>query len=195
MSEQSELVTVFRSADDEAEEDARAIAELFSAQGLSPVVLDDSAPGVPEGAWEVQVAPSQVGRAEELIAEARLPDEDLTDVDESSGLDMETVFSASSGTTQEMEATAVRSILEDAGIATVTIGDAVLPNLAFEIRVSERSTPNGHARCSPKPRQPALLLQKRQSGRAKASNRPTNTASNVMRSGCDRGPTHGIPTD
>jgi hypothetical protein len=31
----------------------------------------------------------------------------------------------------------VRSILEDAGIATVTVGDAVLPNLSFEIRVAK----------------------------------------------------------
>ena len=87
---------------------------------------------------------------------------------------METVFSTSSGTTQEMEATAVRSILEDAGIATVTIGDAVLPNLAFEIRVAKEHAERARQVLAGKPRQEqALLLQKRQSGRAKASNRPT----------------------
>ena len=50
-------------------------------------------------------------------------------------LDMETVFSASGGTTQELEASTVQGLLEGAGIPAVIVGDAVLPNLSFEIRV------------------------------------------------------------
>jgi hypothetical protein len=137
MNADSELITVFRSADDDAQEDAEAIRDLLAAEGLDPVLLDDSAPGVPEGAWEVQVSSAQSSMAEELIARSALPDTELTEVSESSDLDMETVFRASSGTTAELEAMSVKSILEGAGIATVLVGDAVLPNLAFEVRVAK----------------------------------------------------------
>jgi len=131
-----QLVTVFRSADDSAEEDALAIGELLAGQGMNPVVLDDNAPDVPEGAWEVQVAPEFAAGAEGLIARASLPEDELVDVDESSDLDMETVFSAPAGTTQQMEAVGIVSLLESVGIATVMVGDAVLPNLDFEVRVA-----------------------------------------------------------
>lgn len=136
MPDQTDLVTVFRSADEDAEEDARAIEELLSAQDLSPTLLDDEAPGVPEGVWEVQVPAAQAPRAEALIGAARLPDDELTDVSDSHGLDTETVFTASGGATAELETTAVKSVLEDAGIATVIVGNSMLPNLAFEIRVA-----------------------------------------------------------
>jgi hypothetical protein len=136
MAEQTDLVTVFRSADDAAEEDVTAIAELLSGQNLNPVVLNDSAPGVPEGAWEVQVPAAESERAERLISEARLPDDDVVNVDESPEFDSETVFRASGGSTAELEAMSVKSVLEGAGIGTFIVGDSVLPNLAFEVRVA-----------------------------------------------------------
>ncbi len=136
MNGDAELITVFRSADEDAREDAEAIRDLLAAEGLSPVLLDDGAPGVPEGAWEVQVPPAQSARAEELIAEARLPDTDFVEANPSAELDTETVFSAPGGATAEMEALSVQSVLEGAGIATVLVGDQVLPNLAFEVRVA-----------------------------------------------------------
>jgi hypothetical protein len=52
--------------------------------------------------------------------------------DPSHHLDLEAVFQGAT----EMEALAVQGLLEDAGIKTVLIGDAVLPNLPFEIRVA-----------------------------------------------------------
>ena len=137
MADQTEQVTVFRSADDSAEEDARAIGEVLAAQGMNPVILDDSAPGVPSGAWEVQVAARFAAEAERLIADTSLPEDELSDVDTSDELDLETVFSAPGGTTQEMEANAVASLLESSGIAVVVVGDPVLPNLAFEVRVAK----------------------------------------------------------
>ena len=143
MSSDAELITVFRSADEDARDDAAAIRELLAAEGLQAVVLDDSAPGVPEGAWEVQVPSAQTSMAEELIARSNLPDTPAEGSD-SSDLDMETVFRASSGTTSELEALSVQGILEGAGIATVMIGDAVLPNLAFEVRVAKENA--GQAR-------------------------------------------------
>ena len=137
MNGDAELITVFRSADEDAQEDSEAIRDLLSAKGLHPVLLDDSAPGVPEGAWEVQVPPAESARAEELIAEAPLAETELAEVSDSPQLDTETVFSAPGGTTTaEMEALSIRSILEGAGIATVLVGDAILPNLPFEVRVA-----------------------------------------------------------
>lgn len=133
----AELVTVFRSADESAEEDAKAVGELLTSEGIDAVVLDDDAPGVPEMAWEVRVRPGDVTRAERLIAEARLPDDELVEVDESPALDTETVFSAPAGPTAEIEAMSVKSVLDAAGIASFIVGDSVLPNLPFEVRVAK----------------------------------------------------------
>jgi hypothetical protein len=137
MNGEAELITVFRSADDDAREDAEAIRDVLTAKGLNPVLLNDDAPGVPEGAWEVRVPPAESALAEQFIAEAPLPDAELTEVSEASDLDMETVFRAHAGTTAEMEAETVQSILEGAGIQTVLVGDSVLPNLPFEVRVAK----------------------------------------------------------
>ena len=88
MNGEADLITVFRSADDDAHEEAEAIVDLLSGEGLAPVLLDDSAPGVPEGAYQVRVPPEQSARAEELIGEAHLPDDELTNVNETSDMDM-----------------------------------------------------------------------------------------------------------
>jgi len=117
--------------DAEAKEDAESIVELLADEGIEAILLDDSAPGVPEGVFEVQVPAPDVARAEELIAENPLPDE-AEDVDPSSDLDLETVASA----TSEMEAMSIKNMLESNEIATVLVGDSVLPNLAFEVRVA-----------------------------------------------------------
>jgi len=68
MSISSDLVTVYRSMDAAAKEDCEVISDILTAEGLSPVILDDSAPGVPEGTFEVRVPSSQLQRAEELVA-------------------------------------------------------------------------------------------------------------------------------
>jgi hypothetical protein len=132
-----EMVTVFRSADDDAEADAKTIGEMLTAEGIHAVVLDDSAPGVPSGAWEVQTPAVDASRAEQIIAEASLPDEELTDVNDSAALDMVAVFRARSSVTAEMEAMAIKGMLEAAGIAAIIVGDSVLPNLPFEVRVAK----------------------------------------------------------
>jgi hypothetical protein len=136
MPAETELVTVYRSADDSAEEDGEAIRELLVAQGITAVVLGDTEPGVPEGAWEVRVPPADAARAEDLIATAPLPEGELVEADDSSALDMETVFSAGGGTTAELEAMSIKSVLESSGVAAMIVGDSVLPNLAFEVRVA-----------------------------------------------------------
>ncbi len=50
-------------------------------------------------------------------------------------LDLETI-SSHSGVTAEMEAMSVKGLLEASGIEAVIIGDAVLPNFPFEVRVA-----------------------------------------------------------
>ncbi len=131
------MINVFRSADEDAEADARAVHELLTSQGIEAVLLDDSAPGVPSGAWEVQTPAADVARAEQLIGQARLPDSDLTEVSESAAFDVETVFRAHAGTSAEMQAMSVKSMLESSGIATILVGDSVLPNLSFEVQVAK----------------------------------------------------------
>ncbi len=136
MSVKSDLVTVYRSMDATAKEDCEAIIEMLADEGISAVMVDDSAPGVPEGTYEVRVPAAQAVRAEKLIDENPLPDE-VEEVDDSAALDLETVFHAEgSSTTAEIESLSVKNLLESNGIAAVLVGDSVLPNLPFEVKVA-----------------------------------------------------------
>jgi len=118
-----------------AEEDCEAIQEMLAEEGISSEIVDDSAPGVPEGTFEVRVAPADVKMAEKLIAERASEDEEAT-VDTSENFDLETIFHAESGTTSEVEAQNIKNLLEFNGITAVLVGDSVLPNLPFEVRVA-----------------------------------------------------------
>ena len=130
----SVLVTVYRSMDATAKDDCDLIVDILTAEGLSPVILDDSAPGVPEGTFEVQVPADQLQKAEQLIAENPLPDE-VEEVDDSSDLDLETIFHAD-GTLAEVESMEIKNLLEASGIAAVVVGNSVLPTMSFEVRVA-----------------------------------------------------------
>jgi hypothetical protein len=139
MTGQSDLVTVYRSMDISAEEDCETIADLLEAEGLSPVIYDDAAPGVPEGAYEIRVPPDQQARAEQIIADNPLPDE-VEEVDASHYLDLsQPIFHSEGSTTAEFEATEIKKLLEANGIAAIMIGDSVLPNFPFEVRVAEEN--------------------------------------------------------
>jgi Putative prokaryotic signal transducing protein len=131
VSNERELITVYRSMDAEAKEDAENIVELLTDAGIQAFLLDDTAPGVPEGVFEVRVPAAAAARAEEIIAENPLPEE-AEEVDPSSDLDLETIVGASS----EMEAMGIKNLLESNGIAAVLVGDSVLPNFPFEVRVA-----------------------------------------------------------
>ena len=135
MNDKPELVTVFRSADSSAEEDAENVYDLLVESGLSPVVLRDDAIGVPSGTCEVRVPSEQAKQADELItASAESKPEPG---DPSHDLDVETIFDAI-GATAEMEAIGIRSVLEANGIPVVMIGPSVYPNLRFLVRVSKK---------------------------------------------------------
>lgn len=117
--------------DADAKEDAECVIELLRDAGIQAVLEDDSAPGVPEGVFEVRVPAADAARAEELIAE-NPPPEEAEEVDPSADLDLETIVSA----TSEMEAMGIKNLLESNGIAAVLVGDSVLPNFPFEVRVA-----------------------------------------------------------
>jgi hypothetical protein len=121
--------------DADAKEDAEVIMDLLTDAGIPATLRDDAAPGVPEGVFEVQVPGNLAARAEEILAENPLPGE-AEEVDPSADLDLETVFHSEATPTSEVEALGVKTLLESNGIATVLVGDSVLPNLAFEVRVA-----------------------------------------------------------
>ena len=134
MGEPADSVIVYRSMDATAKEDCETIVDLLAAEGIRATILDDTAPGVPEGVFVVQVPASDAARAEKLIEESPLPDE-VEEVDDSPGLDLETIFHAI-GTTAQMQAEGIKSILNANGIAAVMVGDSVLPYLPFEVKVA-----------------------------------------------------------
>ena len=113
-----------------AKDDCESIVEMLNEEGISAVMVDDSAPGVPEGTYEVRVPARDAAKAEKLIDENPLPDE-VEEVDDSSDLDLETVFVA-----PEMEAMSVKNLMESNGIAAVLVGDSVLPTFPFEVKVA-----------------------------------------------------------
>jgi hypothetical protein len=136
MSASADLVTVYRSMDAAAKEDCETLADILRDEGISAVVVDDNSPGVVQGTFEVRVPARDAAQAEKLIAENQLPDE-VEEVDDSSNLDLETVFHVEgSGGLAEMQAMNVKNLLESNGIGAVLVGDSVLPNLPFEIRVA-----------------------------------------------------------
>lgn len=123
-----------------AKEDCQMIVEILSAQNISAIILDDDAPGVPEGVFEVKVPAADSARAEAIIAENPLPDE-VEEVDDSEDLDLETIFH-SSGALAEVEAVGIKNVLEANGVAAVLVGDSVLPNLGFEVKVARDQVEN-----------------------------------------------------
>ncbi|MGC9971795.1 MAG: hypothetical protein ABSE56_14525 [Bryobacteraceae bacterium] len=132
MADERELVTVFRSADSDAEDQAAAARDLLTQAGLSAETFDDSTPGVPAGAFEVRVPPEQQAEAERLIDSQREPSGEPPDL--SPDLDMVPVF-ASDAAEAEMLATQIRSILEARDIPSVLTSGSMFPSLPFEVRV------------------------------------------------------------
>lgn len=132
MPDQEEWVTVFRSADSDAKEQAEAAREALQQAGMTPGVFDDSKPGVPEGAVEVRVPAAQREEAERLIESQG--DSLFGPVDLSHDLDMVPVF-VSDATDAEMLAAGIRSVLEAQDIPSVVVSGAMFPNLPYEVRV------------------------------------------------------------
>ena len=134
MSMATDLITVYRSADMNAEEDATAVRNMLMKNGFNAVVADHKTPGVVEGTWEVRVPESEAPQAEALVAQ--VDQDDPGGVDTSHDLDMVTIAELQ-GATGEMEALAIQSILDANGISAVLVGATTLPNLSFSVNVAK----------------------------------------------------------
>jgi len=130
MAAQSDHVTVYRSMDPSAEEDCRAILEALTSAGLPAVLLDDEAPGVPEGVWEVQVPAAYSGQADQIIAARPKP---MLDV--SGDMDLVPIYESGTPLAGALEVMGIKAILEANGIPTVSTGDSVQPELPISLRV------------------------------------------------------------
>ncbi|MEO7649965.1 MAG: hypothetical protein ABIZ80_05825 [Bryobacteraceae bacterium] len=139
MTDQDEFITVFRSADPTAEEDATQARDRLVEQGIPTKLLGDEEPEIIVGTYEVRVPASEQARAEEILAtpafqEAEENEEDIAPEGLSHDLDPVTLFS-SQNLDAEMEAISIRSILEANGIPAVIVGASQIPSLPFEVQV------------------------------------------------------------
>jgi hypothetical protein len=135
MTDETDLITVYRSADTNADEDAKTIQDLLLKGGFNARLFGDNAVGVVEGTYEVRVPQVEAEAAEALIGERATAD-DPEPVDPSHDLDLVTV-ATTDGTTGEMEATAIQSVLTANDIDSVIVGTSTLPTMGFEVRVAE----------------------------------------------------------
>ncbi len=101
MNGELDLVTVYRSADSDADQDAEAMLNYLAANGMHPTIVDDSAVGVVPGSYEVRVPASEASAAERLVSSFD-PDAPQP-ADPSAELDMVPIASMM-GATGEMEA-------------------------------------------------------------------------------------------
>ena len=129
MAEETDFVTVFRSADSSAEEEAVRARDLLAEAGIDAVLLADETPGVMAGCFEVRVPAEEASRSELLLSSMVLPAPDA-----SHDMDLATVF-RSAAANAELEATEVQRILEASDIPAVLVGASQLPSLPFEVRV------------------------------------------------------------
>ena len=124
------MVTIFRTGDPDAEDQAAEICDLLVEAGLTAVAFDDTEAGVVQGSWEVRVPPAQVADAEKLLDEIA----PLEEGDSSDDMDLVPIFEEGTELS-EMEAMSLKALLESNGIHVVMFGSASMPNLPFEIKV------------------------------------------------------------
>jgi hypothetical protein len=134
MSSAPDSVTVYRSMDTNAREDCESVIQMLKQEGIAAALIGDNAPGVMEGVCEVRVSPAESTRAEKLIDESSQPDE-TEEGDDSSALDLETIYHSGGGTISEFEVTGIKNLLELNGITAVLVGDSVVPT-GFDVRVA-----------------------------------------------------------
>lgn len=129
----NEMVTVFRSGDASASEDASAIVDLLADAGLNAMLLTDEYPGVLAGTVEVRVP------AEEEDAALDLIDGQMAEAGEGSpshAYDLVEVYRGQ-GTSGEVESMSIRAVLDANHIPSVLIGSMQLPNLPFRVMVPQ----------------------------------------------------------
>jgi hypothetical protein len=137
MTDETDFITVFRSGDPTAKQDAETARERLAQGGIRAIVRGDEAPGVVEGSWEVRVPAADRAQAEALVdAPAPKPEDESEVSTEGQSHDLDFVSLASfDGIGAEMQSTLLRSALEGNGIPCAVIGIAQIPSLGFEVRV------------------------------------------------------------
>jgi hypothetical protein len=70
------------------------------------------------------------------LIQGKFMPEPAKQLDDSGNPDLETIFHAEGTSTAEVEALSIKSLLESNGIAALMVGDSVLPNLPFELKVA-----------------------------------------------------------
>jgi hypothetical protein len=137
MTDETDFITVFRSGDPTAKQDAETALERLTQGGIRAIVLGDDAPGVVEGSYEVRVPAADRAQAEALVDLPGPQPEDESEVTtEGQSHDFDFVrLAAFDGVGSEMQSILLRSALEGNGIPCAVIGIAQIPSLGFEVRV------------------------------------------------------------
>ncbi|HET8548146.1 MAG TPA: DUF2007 domain-containing protein [Bryobacteraceae bacterium] len=123
----TDLTTVYRASDRNAETDATALKNMLVQNGIEAAVVDA------RGAWEVRVSASEAAEARQWLAKVR-PDQAMTEANPSHEYDFVPI-ATTDGAISEIEAVSIQSALDAAGINCVVVGNSMLPNLGFEVRV------------------------------------------------------------
>jgi hypothetical protein len=133
--------------DASAQADCEAIRDLLVAFGLSPVLRDDNAPGVPVGVYAVQVPAAESARADEVVAgNARSEERAQTKATQEPEVEYETIYSSEGAQfAASVEVEAIKSLLEANGITPDVVGDSVLPNFPVEVRVPRQQAEQAKA--------------------------------------------------
>jgi hypothetical protein len=143
MSDSTSYVTIFRSTDESADNDAWGVTELLCAQGFHAEAVEAN------GGWEVRVPAaegSEAAKAAENISFHDIDEDALDEEPEDPSHDMDLVTVAhTDGAMGEMEATTIEAILDANGIQALVVGDSILPNLGFEVRVPREDRPKAEA--------------------------------------------------
>jgi|YNPBryunderm2012_1023409.scaffolds.fasta_scaffold00102_11 aryl-alcohol dehydrogenase-like predicted oxidoreductase len=125
-------LTVFRGVDPGGRDQAIEVCELLRDAGLTAEVHSPAERGVASGTYEVRVPADQAEQAEQVIASHREFIE--PSLDTSHELDLVTVFS-SDAHNAEMQASAVLSLLEAAGVPALLVSPGPIPSLPYQVRV------------------------------------------------------------
>ncbi len=127
------MVTVFRSGDSTASEDAGVILDLLADAGLNAMLLTDEYPGVLDGTVEVRVPAEEEAAALDLIDSQQIA---AGEGSPSHGFDLVELYRGQ-GSGGEVEAVSIRAVLDANHIPSVVIGSMQLPNLPFRVMVPQ----------------------------------------------------------
>ena len=129
------MVTVFRSGDASASDEASAIVDLLAETGLNAMMLTDDYPGVLQGTIEVRVPADEEEAALDAI-DAHTSEVGGAEGSPSHGYDLVEIYRGQ-GTLGEVESMSVRAVLDASHIPSVLVGSMQLPNLAFRVMVPQ----------------------------------------------------------